>query len=235
MTAGTHVLLIEDNRNLAAGVTGALQLEGYHVDVATDGEAGLIQARFGRPSAILLDLTLPKMDGYEVLRTLRQQGNRTPVLILSGRAAEAEKLRGFQYGADDYVTKPFSILEVIARVEALIRRGLPTTETVVPKGGDDAITFGPIELRPGNHTVLRRGVPTPLRPKEYELLTALVWANGAVISRAELLRLVWGMSPDIVTRTVDSHVAELRRKLEDDPSHPVHILTVRKVGYRLAR
>lgn len=233
MMAGTRVLLIEDNRNLAAGVTSALKLEGYHVDVATDGEAGLHQARFGRPAAIVLDLTLPKVDGYEVLRTLRQQGNRTPILILTARATEVDKLKGFQYGADDYVTKPFSILEVLARLEVLIRRA-----PVISEGGSRAagetVRFGAIELRSDCREVLRDGVSVPLRPKEYELLMALVEAHGAVISRHELLRLVWGMRPDVVTRTVDIHVAELRRKLEDDPAHPRHLLTVRKVGYRLA-
>jgi DNA-binding response OmpR family regulator len=190
------------------------------------------QARFGRPSAIVLDLTLPKVDGYEVLRTLRQQGNRTPILILTSRATEVEKLKGFQYGADDYVTKPFSILEVLARLEVLIRRSPATADG--SKAAGETARFGAIELRSDCREVLRDGVPVPLRPKEYELLMALVEAHGAVVSRHELLRLVWGMRPDVVTRTVDIHVAELRRKLEDDPAHPKHILTVRKVGYRLA-
>jgi len=228
-----RVLLIEDNRNLAAGVTSALKLEGYQVDVAGDGEAGLLQARTGRASAIVLDLALPKLDGYEVLRALRQQGNTTPILILTARASEADKLRGFQYGADDYVTKPFSILEVLARLEALIRRASVAPNTGTP-GVTDVVRFGAIEIRPESHEVLLRGIPVSLRPKEYELFMALVRARGATISRHELLRQVWGMSPDVVTRTVDIHVSELRRKLEAEPSRPRHILTVRKFGYRLA-
>jgi len=233
MTSGTRVLIIEDNRNLAAGVASALKIEGYQVDIAGDGEAGLLQAQYGKPAAIVLDLMLPKLDGYEVLRTLRRRGNATPVLILTAGGSEREKLRGFRYGADDYVVKPFSILELVARLGVLIRRSAASGQsTTSPATDHDRV--GDIEIHQNSRTVLRGGIPVPLRPKEYELLVALVRGRGAVISRTDLLAQVWGMSPDVVTRTVDIHVAELRRKLEADPARPRRILTVRKIGYRVA-
>jgi len=232
MATGTRILLIEDNENLASGVRSALTLEGYQVEVAGDGAAGLARARALRPAAIILDLTLPGLDGFDVLRAIRREELCPSVMILTARASEAEKLRGFRCGADDYVTKPFSILELAARLEVLVRR--------VPRNGEKSSAlaaavarFGNVEIQPDERAVRRGGEPVALRPMEYELLLALAEAKGAVLTRAQLLQMVWGMEPDIVTRTVDIHVAELRRKLEDDPAQPRHILTVRRVGYRL--
>lgn len=226
-----RVLVIEDNRDLAYGLRNNLEIEGYEVDVAEDGPNGLLRARSGTPDLIILDLMLPGMDGFRVLRTLREEGRRTPVLILTARGEEADKVRGLRLGADDYVTKPFGVLELLARVEALMRRA---TVVTVPETGQPLVErFGDVEVQCASRTVLRKSEPVLLTPKEYELLLALIRRRGAVASRVELLTEVWGYSAAVLSRTVDTHVAELRRKLEDDLQAPRHILTVRKAGYRL--
>jgi DNA-binding response OmpR family regulator len=226
-----RVLVIEDNRDLAYGLRNNLEIEGYEVDVAEDGPNGLLRARTGAPDLIILDLMLPGMDGFRVLRSLREEGRRTPVLILTARGEEADKVRGLRLGADDYVTKPFGVLELLARVEALMRRASVVTSP--PEAEPLVERFGDVEVQCASRTVLRHGQPVPLTPKEYELLLALIRRRGAVASRVELLTEVWGYSAAVLSRTVDTHVAELRRKLEDDLQAPRHILTVRKAGYRL--
>ena len=226
-----HVLVIEDNRNLATGLRNNLEIEGYQVDVAYDGTDGLERARDLSPDLVVLDLMLPKMDGYRVLRTLREEGFDKPVLILSARGEETDKVLGFHLGADDYVSKPFGLLELLARVDALLRRASSN-------GGKaklaEPMSFGDIAVDPGTHTVRRGGETVPLRPKEYDLLIALLRRHGQVASRTELLAEVWGYAGEVYSRTVDTHIAELRRKLEDDPAEPRYVLTVRKTGYRLA-
>ncbi len=226
-----RVLVIEDNRDLAYGLRNNLEIEGYEVAVAEDGPNGLLRARTGAPDLIILDLMLPGMDGFRVLRSLREEGRRTPVLILTARGEEADKVRGLRLGADDYVTKPFGVLELLARVEALMRRA--SVVTSAPEAEPLVERFGDVEVQCASRTVLRHGQPVPLTPKEYELLLALIRRRGAVASRVELLTEVWGYSAAVLSRTVDTHVAELRRKLEDDLQAPRHILTVRKAGYRL--
>jgi two-component system alkaline phosphatase synthesis response regulator PhoP len=227
----TRILVVEDNPDLAYGLRNNLEIEGYQVDVVEDGSVGLAQARDAGPDLIILDLMLPGMDGYRVLKTLRDEGRQMPILILTARGEEADKVRGLRLGADDYVTKPFGVLELLARVEALLRRA-------APPGGDGAgppERFGAVELIPASRTVLRDGRAVALTPKEFDLLLALVKRRGAVASRMELLTEVWGYSAAVLSRTVDTHVAELRRKLEADPAAPDHILTVRKAGYRLEK
>ncbi|HEU0015708.1 MAG TPA: response regulator transcription factor [Longimicrobium sp.] len=223
-----RVLIVEDDPDLGFGLRTALEIEGYEAEVADDGPSGLQRARDGRPDLVILDLMLPGMDGYRVLRALRGEGSRVPVLILTARGEEADKVLGFRSGADDYVTKPFGLLELLARVEALLRRA----------GGDapvPPVRIGEVEIDRAARTVTRRGEPVSLAPKEFDLLLALYDRNGGVASRHDLLREVWGHRAAVLTRTVDIHVAELRRKLEDDPAAPVHILTVFKKGYRLRR
>ena len=228
----TRVLIVEDNPDLAFGLRNNLEIEGYEVIAADDGREGLHLAREAAPDLVILDLMLPGMDGYRVLRTLREGGSQTPVLILTARGEEADKVRGFRLGADDYVTKPFGVLELLARVEALLRRSTPVAGTAsAPARARER--FGEIELDPGTRAVLRRGDPVELTPMEFDLLTALLRRGGVVATRHELLREVWGYRTTVVSRTVDTHVAELRRKLEDDPAAPRYILTVRKTGYRL--
>jgi DNA-binding response OmpR family regulator len=229
-----RILIVEDNPDLAFGLRTTLEIEGFAVDVAGDGIRGVEKARAQRPDLIILDLMLPAMDGYRVLRTLRDGGMETPVLILTAKGEEADKVLGFRLGADDYVTKPFGRLELVARVGALLRRA--------GNGGRKEAAhppverFGEVEVNPASREVLLRGQPVQLTPKEFDLLLALIRRRGAVATRMELLREVWGHHAEVMTRTVDIHIAELRRKLEDDVdgTGPKHILTVWKAGYRLA-
>jgi DNA-binding response OmpR family regulator len=227
----TRVLVIEDNEDLAFGLRNNLEIEGYDVETAADGNTGLEGARRLEPDLVILDLMLPGKDGFRVLRSIREEGLRMPVLILSARGAEGDKVRGLRLGADDYVTKPFGLLELLARVEALLRRARLADEE---RSGAVELRFGDVSIDPPSRTVRRSGETVELSPKEYDLLMTLARAEGAVVSRNDLLRRVWGYSDSVVSRTVDTHIAELRRKLEEDPSSPRHILTVRKAGYRLA-
>ncbi|MGE0158901.1 MAG: response regulator transcription factor [Gemmatimonadales bacterium] len=226
----TRIVLVEDNEDLAFGLRAALEFEGYEVHVVGDGRQAVERIPELAPSLVVLDLMLPGLDGYEVLSRLRKGGSRAPVLILTAKGEEADVLTGFDRGADDYVTKPFSTAELLARVRALLRRARGSN------GGERVPVerFGDIEVNPASGTVIRDGEPVTLTPKEFDLLVALLRRKGAVASRAELLGEVWEYAnPDVETRTVDVHVAELRRKLEDDPASPRHIVTVRKKGYRL--
>ena len=230
-----RILVIEDNPDLAYGLRNNLEIEGYNVEVAKDGTRGLARARAApNPDLVVLDLMLPGMDGFRVLRALREEGHGVPVLILTARGEEADKVRGLRLGADDYVTKPFGVLELLARIEALLRRVLAPKKNGGPPPPPFE-KFGEIEILAPSRTVLREGAPVSLTPKEYDLLLALIRRDGACITRTELLTEVWGYSVEVMSRTVDTHVAELRRKLERDPANPRHILTVRKTGYRLAR
>jgi DNA-binding response OmpR family regulator len=226
------VLIIEDNRNLAFGLRTNLEYEGHEAEIAHDGTAGLIRARTRRHDLIVLDLMLPGMDGFRMLEVLRGEGIATPVLVLTARGDETDKVRGLRGGADDYVTKPFALRELLARVAALLRRSHARGEKQpAPAGG---FRFGDVAVNPATRVVTRGGRPVPLRPKEYDLLGALLRREGGVVGRAELLREVWGYHESVLSRTLDTHVGELRRKLEPDPASPRHILTVRKTGYRLA-
>jgi DNA-binding response OmpR family regulator len=230
-----RILVIEDNPDLAYGLRNNLEIEGYEVEVAKDGTRGLARARSApNPDLVVLDLMLPGMDGFRVLRSLREEGHNVPVLILTARGEEADKVRGLRLGADDYVTKPFGVLELLARIEALLRRVLAPKKNGGPPPPPFE-KFGEIEILTPSRTVLREGAQVSLTPKEYDLLLALIRRDGACITRTELLTEVWGYSAEVMSRTVDTHVAELRRKLERDPANPKHILTVRKTGYRLAR
>ena len=221
----TRILLIEDNRDLAYGLRNNLEIEGYSVVVAHDGAEGLSAASKHTPDLVVLDLMLPAMDGYRVLHELRASGRTMPVLLLTAKSEEVDKVRGLRLGADDYVTKPFGVLELLARIEALLRRARPDPARVY--------RFGDVEVDASRRTVTRTGAPVTLTPMEFDLLLALLRRNGAVATRIDLLREVWGHSAAVLTRTVDTHIAELRRKLERNPAAPAFILTARKAGYRL--
>ena len=225
-----RILVVEDNKDLAFGLRSNLAMEGYDVRVAETGPDGLHQAKVFKPDLVLLDLMLPQMDGFEVLEAMREAELTMPVLILSARGEEVDKVRGLRLGADDYVTKPFGLMELVARVEAILRRGEPSAPADTD---DERMVFRHIEICPRTRTVHKDGEPVELTPKEYELLVELVRNGGAVVSRIDLMKTVWGHASTIVSRTVDTHIAELRRKLETDPSRPSLILTVRKAGYRL--
>jgi two-component system, OmpR family, alkaline phosphatase synthesis response regulator PhoP len=227
-----RILVIEDNPDLAFGLRNNLEIEGYAVDVAEDGTTGLEMALRTSPDLVVLDLMLPGLDGFRVLQGLRQGGSRLPVLILTARGDEADKVRGLRLGADDYVTKPFGLLELLARVEALLRRAAPLAPASAAEVAPAPIRFGEVEIDLATRSVRLRGEEVALAPKELDLLLALIGRGGRIATRVELMREVWGHRAAIVSRTVDTHVAELRRKLEADPANPRHILTVRKSGYR---
>jgi len=226
----SRVLVIEDNANLAYGLQASLELEGHQVDLAGDGADGLRRALDTPPDLVVLDLMLPGMDGYRVLKAIREAGLEAPVLILTARGEEADKVMGFRLGADDYVTKPFGLLELLARVGALLRR----TRAPAP-GGRRVEQVGELEIDPFARSVRRAGREVTLSPKELDLLLALLHRKGAAAGRLELLAEVWAHRAAVRTRTVDMHVAQLRRKLEEDPANPRHIITVWKAGYRLER
>ncbi|ANM30394.1 hypothetical protein ABI59_13655 [Acidobacteria bacterium Mor1] len=223
-----RILIVEDNPGLAFGLRNNLELEGYRVEVCTDGREGLEAVRRSAPDLVILDLMLPGMDGLSVLDAIRKGDDKVPVLVLTARGEESDKVLGLRTGADDYVTKPFGLLELIARVEALLRRSGDGEDAAPAK----VFRFGAIEIEPEARTVLRGGMPVELAPKEFDLLLALVHNAGRVRTRQQLLDEVWGYAADVVSRTVDTHIGELRRKLEKDPSKPRHILTARKAGYR---
>src|SRR5690606_4608090 len=222
-------LIVEDNADLAFGLRNNLEIEGYSVEVAQDGHEALRLIRELEPDLLILDLMMPGLDGYRVLKTLRENGDQTPVLILSARGEEADKVRGFRLGADDFVTKPFSLLELLARVEALLRRGPPPAAAFER----ETYRFKDVEVDVAAQSVSRGGHGVPVTHREFALLLALLRRRGAVVTRQDLLREVWGHRGAVLSRTVDTHIMELRRKLEDDPSEPRHIITVRKSGYRL--
>lgn len=223
----TRVLVIEDSE-LGVGLSANLEMEGYAVELAVEGGRGLELVRSWAPDLVVLDMMLPDMDGLQLLRTARKEGHQVPVLVLTARGQESDKVVALKLGADDYLTKPFGLLELLARVEALLRRSGASRPDEA-----QSYRFGDIELRAATRKVLRAGKPVELTPKEFDLLFALLRAGGAVVPRDELLRRVWGYRSLVVSRTLDSHVAELRRKLELLPAAPRHILTVRKVGYRI--
>ena len=226
-----RILVVEDNAALAEGIEYNLRLEGYDVRIAESGTDAISLAASWDPELIILDLMLPGVDGYQVLKSVRGRGSHVPVIILSARGEEADKVRGFRLDADQYVTKPFGVVELLERVAALLRRTSADTARPAPT----LVKFGDVEVDLASRAVARGGVPCALTPKAYDLLLALLRREGAVASRRDLLTEVWGYGAFVMTRTVDSHVAELRRKLEAHPAEPRHIVTVWKIGYRFAR
>ena len=229
VTDAATILIIEDNQDLGFGLRTNLEVQGYIVELAEDGLAGVESAFRKSPDLIVLDLMLPKLNGIEVLKKIRKEDSETPILILTAKGNEVDKVLGLRLGADDYVTKPFGLMELMARVEALLRR-----VSKPENSGTSVFRFDDIEVQTASQQVLRDGVLVELTPKEYGLLLALLERDGRVASRIELMSEVWGHSSAVISRTVDTHIAELRRKLEPDPARPRHIMTVRKSGYRLA-
>ncbi len=225
MTA--NILVVEDNLSLADGLRLNLEVEGHTVRVSRSAEHALTVLGTWRADLLVLDITLPGLDGFALLEAYRGTGADTPVLILSARASEADRLRGFREGADDYVVKPFSLPEFLARVAALLRR----TASAAPLA-HRVWQFDDVVVTEATREVTRRGVPVILRPREIDLLLALLRRGGQIATRAELLREVCGYSPHVVSRTIDVHMFELRHKLERDPTHPRRFVTVRKAGYR---
>ena len=229
--SGARVLLVEDDPGLALTVGDLLRGEGYRVEVAEDGERGLALATESESEtfgAILLDVLLPGVDGFEVCRTLRRRGVRAPVLMLTARGEVADRVAGLRLGADDYLVKPFDPDELLARVEALLRRS-------GDRDSADPVRFGDVEVDLRGMSVRRAGEELELTAMEFQLLAFFLEHEGAVLSRERILREVWGFRRAPRTRTVDVHVTWLRRKLEPDRARPRHILTARGVGYKFVR
>ncbi|MDX1632972.1 MAG: response regulator transcription factor [Thermoanaerobaculia bacterium] len=222
----TRILVVEDDPAILRGLADNLEDEGYEVIRATDGEEAL-EAILGRePDLVILDLMLPKRNGYDVCRRAREEGFKEPILILTARGEEGDRVLGLDLGADDYVTKPFSIRELLARIRALLRRARPSR--TLP----ERIEFDDVEVDFVSYEARRNGEKVSLTPKEFGLLRHLVARPGEVVSREELLDEVWGYDAYPTTRTVDNHVASLRSKLEPDADEPRHLLTVHGVGYK---
>ena len=233
----SHILIVEDNETLAEGLRASLELEGHRVEVANDGDSGLIRARSDDHDLLILDLMLPGRSGFQLLKSLRAGGHDLPVLILSARSEEADKVQGFRLGADGYAVKPIGVLELQARAEALLRRhgrlDSDATEDAAEETSPGVWHFGDVQVRCGTRTVIYQGEEVELSRLEFDLLRYLLEARGAIVGRTELLQEVWGYASPVSTRTVDTHMHALRTKLENDPSNPIHLLTIRKVGYRL--
>ena len=222
-----RVLVVEDDLSILTGVSMNLRYEGYEVLQAQDGASGLEMAVNDGPDLIVLDVMLPRLNGYEVLRELRSRGVRTPVLVLSAKGMERDKVLGLDLGADDYVVKPFGVAELIARVKAVLRR----------RWGDDGqvVRFGEVAVNLGTRGVTRGDAPVDLTAQEFKLLAHLVSNPGRTFSREELLSGAWGIDYEGTPRTVDTFVRQLRQKLEPDPEEPRYILTARGLGYRFER
>jgi DNA-binding response OmpR family regulator len=221
-----RVLVVEDDRSISLGLRMNLEDEGLDVSIAEDGETGLERARSEHWDLMILDVMLPRLNGYELLCTLRSEHIDIPVLILSARTAEVDRIMGLDLGADDYVTKPFSVGELLARVRAALRRGARTAERWA---------FGGVEVDPESRQVFRDGVEVELTPTEFDVLQVMLRARGRVLSRQQIMDLVWGPGHHGTPRTVDNFLAQLRSKLEADPSEPEFLITVRGVGYRFAQ
>jgi two-component system alkaline phosphatase synthesis response regulator PhoP len=224
-----RLLLIEDEPGVVLALTDRLQADGYEVAVARDGEAGLLRASAEDFDLVLLDAMLPRRNGFDVLRELRARGVGTPVLMLTARGQVTDKVLGLKLGADDYVTKPFDNAELLARIEARLR---PPATSAAPSLAREPLRVGDLTIDARAAEVRKGGRPVDLSPREFHLLRYFVDHRGDTLSRSELLQHVWGYDADVSTRTVDVHVAWLRRKLEEDPRHPRLITTVHGMGYR---
>jgi DNA-binding response OmpR family regulator len=229
--ASRRILIIHPDTELVQGLRQNLERDGHDVCVEPEGIWAVAQARKFVPDLVITDLVVLEDGEQGLLRQLRLVHEAVPVLVLSPRAEEATRLRGFRLGLDDFLVQPFGVTELHRRIDALLAHA--ARPALPPPPADPVVRFGEIEIHAGQRTVLRGGDPVPLRLKEFDLLMTLAARRGRVVSRADLLREVWGYRTWVATRTVDTHVAELRRKLERDPARPEHILTVRKVGYRL--
>jgi DNA-binding response OmpR family regulator len=221
-----RILVIEDDPAILRGLADNLGCESHDVLTAGDGESGYALARSRNPDLILLDLMLPRMSGYELCRKLRAENVATPIVMLTARGDEADRIVGLDLGADDYVTKPFSVRELLARIRAVLRRA--QTQSAMPaemRFGNVVVDFRRYEVRKG-------GRPVELTRKEFGLLRLLAARSGEVVTRDDLLNEVWGCDASPTTRTIDNHVASLRAKLEDNPSDPQHLFTVHGVGYK---
>jgi len=220
------ILIVEDQKDMVTGLVFNLEAQGYEVSAAYDGEAGLSSAEREKPDLIVLDIMLPKKDGFEVCRELRRKGHDVPILMLTARREEADKVLGLEIGADDYLTKPFGLSEFLARVKALLRRG-PGKDVQL-----ENCRFGTVEVDFKNYRASKDGVPVNLTQREFEMMRLFVKNRDKVISRNRFLNEIWGYDRYPTTRTVDAHIVSLRQKLETDPEHPRFIVTAHGLGYK---
>jgi two-component system alkaline phosphatase synthesis response regulator PhoP len=227
---GETILIIEDETDMAEGLRYNLELEGFVVQVAGDGRAGLARARTGEAALILLDLMLPGLPGLQVLRQIREAGMRTPVIVLTARGQDHEKVTGLELGGDDYVTKPFRLAELLARIRAVLRRSKPDEAPAA-----DVFTFKSMQVDFRRYVVQRDGEEHALSKFEAEILRLLIARRGEVVTRRDLLAKVWGYKNFPTTRTVDNHIARLRKKVEDSADEPKYIITLHGIGYRFIR
>ncbi|MEK7407125.1 MAG: response regulator transcription factor [Acidobacteriota bacterium] len=223
-----RILVVEDEPAILRGLTDNLRREQHEVFTAEDGEEGYRLVSEKRPDLVILDLMLPKLSGYEVCRKMRADGMTMPILILTARSDETDRVLGLDLGADDYIVKPFSVRELLARVRAHLRRAQPV------KSPPDQITVGEVTVDFRSYEARRAGQPLEMTRREFQALRLLVSRPGEVVTREEMLEQVWGLHVYPTTRTVDNHIAALRAKLEPDPARPRHLLTVRGVGYKWA-
>ena len=224
---GQKIFVIEDEPGIRLAVKDELEFEGFEVELVEDGAVGVAAILRARPDLILLDLMLPGRNGFEICRDVRAQGIRTPIIVITARNQEADKVRALELGADDYVTKPLGLAELVARIRAVLRRA----------GKDNVddrtvLEVPPIKIDLRRHSAFKAGVELQLTDTEFRILALLLKHAGEVITRDEFLNQVWGEDVNVTHRTVDTHVAALRKKLEDDLDHPAYILSVRNVGYR---
>jgi DNA-binding response OmpR family regulator len=223
--AMAKILIVEDEPGIALALEDDLTLEGYAVELVQDGTSAVKRARETAFDLMVLDVMLPGKDGFEVCRELRRSGVQMPILMLTARAQEAEKVLGLEAGADDYVTKPFGVRELRARIAALLRRARTAAPAPVLRVGDVDVDFDRAEVRRG-------GEATPLTPLEFKLLQVFVRAAGRILSRDQLIREAWGANTFVSDRVVDNHIGSLRKKLEPDASEPKHLRNIRGLGYR---
>lgn len=226
------ILVAEDEPSILTGIVDLLESEGYNVLQAVDGEIALQHFRQLKPDLIILDIMMPKMSGYDVCRSIRREDPYSPILMLTAKGEEIDKVVGLELGADDYIVKPFGIAELLARIRSALRRGALRNSLEKQQNQPLSATFGNVVFDFNSMTGTKNALPLNLTPRESALLRYFVLNEGKVISREELLEYVWGIEYDITTRSVDQHVARLRQKLEDDPAHPRFFLTVHGIGYR---
>src|SRR5262245_49038891 len=220
------VLIVEDDEAMSVALRDGFIYEGFTVLEAADGEAALQLAAKHTPELILLDVMLPRLSGLDVCKKIRADGSRVPIIMLTARGQEIDKVLGLKLGADDYITKPFSFMELMARVEALLRRAHRHSET------PEEFRFGSITINFKRFEVIKAGAPVEVSPREFNILKYFIEHRGEVVTRDQLLDSVWGYGSFPLTRTVDMHIAKLRQKIEDTPTDPRHIVTVHRVGYK---
>jgi DNA-binding response OmpR family regulator len=221
----TRVLVVEDDPAMSVALRDGFEFEKHSVDMAADGEEGFRLATNGDHDVIILDVMLPKKSGLDVCKELRRNGKQTPIIMLTARGQEIDKIVGLKLGADDYVTKPFSFMELLARVEAVLRRMARTS-------AGDEFAFGEIQLDFRTYQASKTGLPLELTPREFRILKYFIDHSDEVVSREALLNHVWGYDSSAFTRTVDTHMARLRQKIENVPAEPRHLITVHRVGYK---